>query len=84
MQSETPDTDLPVRMTATLKADIESVAKAYGQSANAWVVSVLENAVTLGQKAIAAKRATDEENRKLDDARQRLQDTLDLHSGRKR
>ena len=77
MQSNSPATVINFQITPTLKAAIEAVAGADGKSVNAWVIDLLEGAVTHAQE-IAGRGMASEQERKRAEARAEkwLQDKL--------
>jgi len=56
-----PDTFIQIKIPVTLKAAIETVAATDGQSVNAWIVGLLENAVAKAQSFATAKMKAEEE-----------------------
>jgi hypothetical protein len=69
MQSKAPETGLRIQITPTLKTAIEAAAATDCQSVNAWVVSLLEGAVTQAQLIADANGSAEEEQRKQAEAK---------------
>jgi hypothetical protein len=51
-----PDTFIQIQIPATLKSDVDAVSAAEGKSTDAWIVSLLEGAVTQAKALAEARR----------------------------